>query len=99
MKQQEQIINEFKKIKCNMGESVSIPISYLIKNTKLERRIVFQIIDYLIEKQVVEKIIVSICPNCYESNIHKNDYTVVRCKHCNELYNTDDIIEKYRLKD
>lgn len=99
MKQQEQIINEFKKIKCNSDKNVSIPISYLIRNTKIERRIVFQIVDYLLEKQVIEKKIVSICPNCYESNIQNYDDAIVKCSYCNEIYSSNDKIEKYRLKD
>lgn len=40
----------------------------------------------------------STCPYCYESNIKNDENKFIKCSHCNELYSSNDEIEKYRIK-
>lgn len=74
-------------------------MSYLIKVTKIEKKIIYNLIENLINLDMVEKFLVSSCPICLEGNIHKYESEQITCKHCRERYSGDDIIEKYRLKD
>lgn len=95
-KLQEQIICEIKKAYLKYGiEDVSV--AYLIKATKIERRNMYRLLDMLLDNNIICMNIFSICPYCYESNIQKSEVEKVKCSHCNEIYLSNDIIEKYRI--
>ncbi|WP_161797124.1 hypothetical protein [Clostridium cylindrosporum] len=51
--------------------------------------------------ELIERVFISVCPICYESNLHINEseFSIIRCNYCKEMYNNNDYIEKYRIKE
>ncbi|KMT21607.1 hypothetical protein CLCY_2c03690 [Clostridium cylindrosporum DSM 605] len=100
MKAREKILYELnKRFICERNEAV--PIIYLIKKTNFEKKMVYQGIHELLNMELIERVFISVCPICYESNLHINEseFSIIRCNYCKEMYNNNDYIEKYRIKE
>lgn len=100
VKAREKILYELNK-RFIRERNEAVPVIYLVKKTNLEKKIIYQSLHELLNMGLIERVFVSVCPICYESNLHINESEVsnIKCIWCKETYYNSDYIEKYRIKE
>ncbi|WP_058229472.1 hypothetical protein [Clostridium butyricum] len=89
-----ELINVFNSASNNGLSELTIP--YLLKNTDIQQLELYDKIHELLETNVLEVKEYSICPYCSNQDTYKEN-DVVRCSKCKRVYETNNIIEKFKL--
>ncbi|NFI92675.1 hypothetical protein FDA47_17145 [Clostridium botulinum] len=88
------IIDKFVCANANGVEYISM--SYLLKNTKISQTKLYDQMHELLEMNILDMKEFTTCPYCSFDNVLKNNN--IRCCKCKNLFNPNNIIEKFKIK-
>lgn len=73
-----------------------VTIPYLLKNTDIKQRKLYDCIHELIDLNIIDIKEYSICPQCLFHNLLKDTY-FNKCERCKSVYSPDRTLEKFKF--